>query len=463
MNSSAVTLHVHCIGIGGIGVSGIALILAARNYQVSGCDGDSSPENSYLLQSHNIQLSLGHNTSLCHDPSISIIVHSSAISSSHPELLRARTRGIPVFTRAQMLAYLMRNYSVIAVAGSHGKTTTSALMAHILIIAGYNPSYVIGGYLNNTGTNAYHSESNWYVVEADESDRSLITLNPAYAILTNVSREHLDTYNNLEDIIATYHAFLSNVVEPKNILLCADNFHTHFLSQQFSNSSLYGIENNNVHIRASSVDLQPTCSHFIIETETEKTPCTLSLPGTHNILNALAAISVARRIGIGWTAITEACASFKGVERRFTYRGQFFNGIECFDDYGHHPHEIKHTLSVARRRAKNKLIVVFQPHRFSRTYHLWDEFIEVLSNRAIDYLIITDIHAASEVSISTISSQHMVETLLSRRLAETTFYAPYCKKGATIIDTIAKVGQTNDLLLLLGAGKLYTLTSYFPS
>ena len=452
--------HIHFIGIGGIGMSGIAKILRFQGYTISGCDTDLHQQSIKDLRDIGCHIFEGNNTTLCKDPSIHIMVYSSAIKPSNPEIIAAQQKGIPTIPRALMLAELMRTKYSVAIAGSHGKTTTTSLISHILIEAGLDPTVIIGGHLKNISANARLGKGDFLVAEADESDRSLLYLQSTLAIVTNIDFEHAETYKDLEDVKETFYRFITNLPFYGKAFLCADDPHIRsMLPIVHVKTILYGLHQD-AHIRAENINLEPDYSTFdVIEHEKKIGTTTLQMPGIHNVTNSLAAIALARDLEIPFDLIQKALKSFAGIARRFCYRGTFA-GAEIFDDYGHHPKEIFHTLQVARKRAKKKLLVIFQPHRYSRTYHLWDDFITTFANSHIDHLLITDIFPASELPIEGISSKKLVKALQQRNPSLSVSYVPFDPHFAQIRTKIEQNAQPEDLLLLLGAGKIYQLPDY---
>lgn len=452
--------HVHFVGIGGIGMSGIAKILALQGYTVSGCDLVCDKDNVKDLQELGCTIYKGNNGPGCKDESIEILVYSSALKPDNPELVAAQKRGIPTISRAVMLAELMRTKYSIAIAGAHGKTTTTSLISHILLEAGNDPTVIIGGHLKNISTNAHFGYGDFLVAEADESDRSLLHLQATLAVVTNIDLEHLETYKDIDDIKDTFKQFLNNLPFYGKAFLCIDDLHIRsLLPMPHLKTITYGIEHH-ADFMAKDIDLQPECSHFTVHAKgKEMGLVTLNMPGKHNVLNALAAIAVTRDLEISFLAIQKALQNFQGVERRFSYRG-IFKGAELFDDYGHHPIEIQNTLQVARKRTKNKLTVVFQPHRFTRTHALWDQFVDMFLHSNIDTLLITDIYPASENPIPEITGKNLMRALLQRNPNFKVLYAPLEDDFASIKEILIPLIDANDLILLQGAGKMNKLVQY---
>ncbi len=451
--------HIHFIGIGGIGMSGIAKILAAQGYTISGCDLDQSQPSVAELKQLGCAIANEHNSSICHSPGIDTVVYSSAIKIDSPEIVAAQQRGIPTIARALMLAELMRTKYSIAIAGSHGKTTTTSMISHILLEAGLDPTVVVGGVLKNISSQAHLGTGDFLVAEADESDRSFLHLHPTLAIVTNIDLEHLETYRDLADVKATFEQFLSNLPFYGKAIVCLDDPGVRsVLPIAHIKTVTYGFESE-ANWQATDVTLEPDFSTATIHHSSETQPLgrvTIRMPGRHNVLNALAAIALTQDLGVSFSDIARALANFKGIERRFSYHGTY-HSAEVFDDYGHHPKEIESTLLVARRRAKNRLIVVFQPHRFSRTKHLWQQFIDTLIDGAIDHLIITDIYPASEQPMPGVTAERLTEAIRQKQPRCTVSYAPSAASFAAVELAIGNVAQKDDLILLLGAGKINTV------
>jgi len=449
--------HLHFVGIGGIGMSGIAQILRFQGYKISGCDLDLHQKSIKDLRTIGCDVYHGNNTKDCKNNDIDILVYSSAIKANNPEIISAQKKGIPTIPRALMLAELMRTKYSIAIAGSHGKTTTTSLISHILIESGIDPTVIIGGHLKNISTNARLGKGDFLVAEADESDRSLVHLQATLAVVTNIDLEHLETYRNLQDVKTTFKTFLNNLPFYGKAFLCVDDPNIQsILPMPHLKTIKYGLNKNLADFYAQEVQLNPDHSSFSVYKKGTPHPLgkiVINMPGKHNVLNCLAAISVAYDLGIDLETITQALKSFKGIERRFCYKGTF-RGAEIFDDYGHHPKEILNTLKVAKKRAKKKLIVAFQPHRYTRTHKLWDNFVETFANSSIDRLIITDIYAASENPIENISSQKLVAAIIAKNPSFPVEYSPYDDNLSEIQQQIKKHADEQDLILSLGAGKI---------
>jgi UDP-N-acetylmuramate--alanine ligase len=451
--------HIHFVGIGGIGMSGIATILKYQGYTISGCDLDLEQQSIKNLRALGCTIAHGHNTDLCKNNNIDILVYSSAIHAQSTEIIEAQQRGIPTISRALMLAELMRTKYSVAIAGSHGKTTTTSLISHILIEAELDPTVIIGGHLKTISNNARMGNGDFLVAEADESDRSLLQLQATLAIVTNIDLEHLETYKNLDDVKQAFKQFLNNLPFYGKAIVCIDDSNVaSLLPLPHIKTIKYGLTKD-ADIIGKNVRLNPDHSTFTVETKNSTEPLGvvhLNMPGKHNVLNALGAIALALDIAVPFDTIARALKNFKGVERRFSYLG-LFKGAEVFDDYGHHPIEIEATLSVARRRSKKNLTVVFQPHRYTRTHKLWDTFIETFLTSNIDNLIITDIYPASEQPIEHVSSKEFVAALKAHNPSFTVEYVPYEDNFSSIKQSVNQIVNHDDLLLLLGAGKINQL------
>ncbi len=456
------TSHIHFVGIGGIGMSGIAAILKNQGYIISGCDADMDQQSIKDLKTSGCLIFEGNNSPACHAAHPDILVYSSAIRSHNPEIIAAQERGIPTIPRALMLVELMRTKFSIAISGAHGKTSTTSLISHILIEAKLDPTVVIGGHLKNIDANARLGNGDFLVAEADESDRSLQNLLPTLAVVTNIDLEHLETYKDLDDIKETFKRFLNNIPFYGKAFVCIDDENVRSIIPMLPHVKMvkYGLDES-ADIFATDIQLHANDSTFSVYDKKNGLlgMVTSKMLGRHNVLNTLAATAVALDLGIDFSTIAHAIESFKGIERRFCFKGTY-QGAEIFDDYGHHPIEIYNTLLVAKRRAKNKLIVVFQPHRYTRTDKLWNQFVQILTQSSIDHLIITDIYPASEAPILNVTSPNLVQAMHEINPALSITYAPYEADFASIKALLGPIAQENDLVLLLGAGKVNKLADY---
>lgn len=449
--------HFHLMGIGGIGMSGIAKILALQGYKVSGCDLSCDEKNVSELKNLGANTCKGHFQSICKDKTINALVYSSAIKLNHPEIIHAQEQGIAIIQRAEILAELMKSKYSIAVAGSHGKTTTSSLLSHILLASNIDPTVIVGGHIKNIGTNAHLGSSSILVAEADESDRSFLFLHPTLSIITNIDLEHLETYKDLEDIKNTFLKFIDKLPFYGKAIICIDDQTNKSLLPYIRKKNItYGLTNE-ADVYATNISLDAAQSTFtVIKNNIKLGTINLPIAGRHNVLNALAAITTALELELAFEQIKKAISTFAGVDRRFTQHG-IWRRAEIFDDYGHHPKEIENTLLVARKRAKNKLHVVFQPHRYSRTKHLWNDFISTFLKSNIDSLIITDIYAASEDPIDGITALELTHAIAQENPPFSVSYKPLDEQFNAIHADLEMQTNENDLILLLGAGKINQL------
>lgn len=453
--------HIHFVGIGGIGMSGIATILKQQGYTISGCDPDVEQDTVTQLKKYGCAVYHGNNSSECNDESIDILVYipmyATSISEVAQEIERAQQRGIPTISRARILAELMRTKYSIAITGSHGKTTTTSLISHILIEAQIDPTVVIGGKLQNISSNIRLGNGDFLVAEADESDRSFLQLLPTIGVVTNIDLEHLETYKDLDDIKQAFMQFMMLLPFHGKAVVCIDDENIRsLLPLKHVKTISYGIDHD-ADFYARDIILHADHSLFTVHKKNNSSPLgniILPMPGKHNVYNCLAAITLAHELDIAFATTAHSIKTFGGIDRRFSLRGSY-KGAEVFDDYGHHPKEIENTLLVARKRAKNKLIVVFQPHRYTRTQKLWSEFLNTFCESDIDELIITDIHSAGEQPINSICSARMAYDIKSLNPSFSVRYVPLEDDFTQIKEAIAQSIDENDLILFLGAGKVY--------
>ena len=442
--------HIHFIGIGGIGMSGIAEILKLQGFNVSGCDENINTKIVWHLKDIGCKIYQGHNKD--HIKDVDVLVCSSAVNQKNEEVIAAMQKGIPVIPRAIMLAELMRTKHGVAVAGAHGKTTTTSIISHILIEAGLDPTIIIGGILKNISMNAKLGEGNFLVAEADESDRSLLYLNPSIAVVTNIDADHLDTYKDLADIKQTFKDFLSRLPFYGKAFICIDDANIRsILPLSHISTVKYGF-GKNADIRGEIVELKKAVSIFDVFTHGKKLGrITLNMPGEPNILNSLAAIAISLEFDVPFTKIKNALKNFKGIERRFEFKGTY-KGADIFDDYGHHPTEIKNSLMIAQKRTEKNLHVIFQPHRFSRTQKLWNEFVQAFSdNKKIKTLSLADIYPASEAPIPGITSQKLAQAIKEKNPSIKIFHSSCYEE---IEKNVVKHLEPGDMLLTQGAGKV---------
>lgn len=449
------------MGISGIGMSGIAKILIKQGYHVSGCDSFIDQNNAQELLNLGCSIAPHHQHEICNDPSITTLIHTSAIPKTHPEILFAQKRGIPIIVRATMLAEIMRTKFSIAIAGSHGKTTTSSLMSHILLQAELDPTVVVGGHIHQLKSNAHCGTGSYLVAESDESDRSFLLLPKTFSIVTNIDREHLETYKDLDDIKATFLQFMNNLPFYGINVLCLDDKGIQEIIPQLKTPYITYGTNSQSDWHIKNVTLKATESTFDVidtRTNTEFNNLTISLPGMHNVLNATSVFALSLHIGIKPETIKNGLESFQGVDRRFTLKGKTkTHQASIFDDYGHHPKELQVTFDVAKAQAQGKLIVIFQPHRYSRTQHLWNDFVYTLGNAPIDELIITDIFPASEQPIDGITSEKLVQAIQAYNPTKSVHFVPLNDQGNAIITKIEQLLAKNDTVVFQGAGKVNKL------
>jgi UDP-N-acetylmuramate--alanine ligase len=443
--------HIHFVGIGGVGMCGIAEVLHHEGYHISGSD---VAENKYIahLRKLGIRVYLGHQAQ--HVQHADVIVISSAISPSNPELIAARERQIPVIPRAAMLAELMRFRHGIAISGTHGKTTTTSLVTSLLAEGGFDPSYVIGGKLNGTGTNAQLGHSPFFVAEADESDASFLFLKPMMAVVTNIDADHLETYNGDFSVLRqTFVEFLHHLPFYGLAVVCGDDPEIAKIIPEIARPlRIYGF-NEQAHYRASEWIQDGLSSSFTVTRPSPYLPLKIEFtcPGRHNVLNALAAIAIATELGVSDTAIIDGLRKFQGVGRRFQLLGepQFPMGKALLiDDYGHHPQEIRSTIDAFRKVwPHRRLIHVFQPHRYSRTQSLFDDFVNVLT--LADQVLLFDIYPAGEAEIQGINSQTLAQQVNVRMENQVRLVS-----SQTIEHELASLIQDGDAILMQGAGSI---------
>jgi UDP-N-acetylmuramate--alanine ligase len=446
--------RVHFVGMGGIGMSGIAEVLLNLGYKVSGSDLKSSTVTQRLA-SLGATAFEGHNAA--NVAGAEVVVASSAIAKDNPELVEARNLHIPVIQRAEMLAELMRLKYGIAVAGMHGKTTTTSMVAAVLAAGGLDPTVVVGGRVDAMGSNARLGKSQYLVAEADESDRSFLRLSPILAVVTNIDREHMDCYRNMRDVKGAFLEFMDRVPFYGMVVACNDDpLLRRLLPQVGRRVVTYGTRRgSDFYIRLDEPE-PPTAEHaFIGRFQVNFKSQTLGefrlhVPGAHNVLNATAAIAVGIGLDIKADDIRGALENFRGVDRRFQLKGSAA-GVAVIDDYGHHPTEIRATLAAARQCSYRKVHVIFQPHRYTRTHDLRDEFANAFHDA--DTLFLLDIYAASEPPIEGVTADALGEEI--RTVGEQD--ARYAASFSEAVDAICDVAQPRDLILTLGAGSVSQL------
>ncbi len=443
---------VHFIGIGGIGMSGIAEVLHTLGFKVQGSDQADSA-NCQRLRDKGIEVFVGHTAANLGDADV--VVVSTAIKKSNPELVVARERLLPIVRRAEMLAELMRFRQAVAIGGTHGKTTTTSMVAALLDAGGLDPTVINGGIINAYGTNARMGGGDWMVVEADESDGTFLKLPADVAVITNIDPEHLDHYGTFDKVREAFRNFVENVPFYGFGVMCLDHPEVQALVSRIEDRRVitYG-ENPQADVRFHNCVVDGPGTNFDVTIRERKsgkltqiTGLRLPMPGRHNVSNATAAITVAHELGIGPDAIKAGLAGFGGVKRRFTHTGSW-NGVEIFDDYGHHPVEIKAVLKAARDSASGKVIAIVQPHRYTRLASLFDDFAACFNDA--DTVIMAPVYAAGEDPIDGVNSETLVERIRSggHRDARSVQGAP---ELASLVRGIAKPG---DYVILLGAGNI---------
>jgi len=449
------TRRVHFIGIGGIGMSGIAELLANLGYVVSGSDQRRSPLTD-RLETLGVHVAIGHGAE--HVGGADVVVVTSAVNDRNPEVAEAVRRKIPVIPRAEMLAELMRLRFAIAVAGAHGKTTTTSMIALVLERAGLDPTAVIGGRLSAFGSNARLGRGELMVAEADESDRSFLKLFPTVAVITNIDHEHLESYGSFADLQQAFVDFANKVPFYGAVVACADEPHlAAVLSRMTRRTITYGLDAPDADLSATDVHLGPLSVRATVTRRARRAddpaqgvvtlgPLTLNVPGRHNLLNALAALAVGLEVGLPFHRITPGLEEFRGAERRFDVRGEP-NGILVVDDYGHHPTEIAAVIEAARH-LKRRTIVAFQPHRFSRTKALMDAFGPALSGAA--HVVLTDIYGAGEEAIPGVTLDALAGAV-RRSVSAPVDVVPSLDDVPAAVAAIARHG---DVVIVLGAGSI---------
>jgi UDP-N-acetylmuramate--alanine ligase len=436
--------HIHFVGIGGSGMSGIAEILINLGYRVTGSDARRNDVIERLEQL-GAKVCIGHEAA--NVEGAHVVVYSSAVSRDNVEVQAARQRGVPVIPRAEMLAELMRLKYGIAVAGTHGKTTTTSLVGAVLAEGRLDPTIVVGGRVTSFGSNARLGQGEFLVAEADESDGSFLKLAPTIAVVTTIDAEHLDHYGSLEAIREAFVAFVNKVPFYGSVVLCLDQPNIQMLVPRIAKRIVtYGLESS-ADLVARRLHLSGLTSRFEVHARGELLgECTLAIPGRHNVLNALAAIGVGLDLDIPFITIQRALAGFTGVQRRFQVRGQV-GGITVVDDYGHHPAEIRATLAAAKAGFDARVVCVFQPHRYTRTFHLRQEFLTAF-NQA-DVVAVMDIYAAGEPPIPGVTAGDLVEGIRAHGHRDVTYVG---SDKARVVEHLVQITRPGDLVLTLGAG-----------
>ena len=455
------TRHVHFVGIGGIGMSGIAELLANLGYVVSGSDEKRSPVTERLA-TLGIRVAIGHDRA--HVGDADVVVISSAVRPTNPEVAEAIARQIPVIPRAEMLAELMRLRFAIAVAGAHGKTTTTSMIALVLERAGLDPTAVIGGRLSAFGSNARLGQGEFMVAEADESDRSFLKLFPTIAVITNIDHEHLENYGGFDDLQQAFVDFANKTPFYGGVVACLDDPNLAAILPRMTRRVItYGLTASEADVTATDVELGPLSVAATIKRRARRVTSsrrpgdvpnalaplgalTLKVPGRHNLLNALAAIAVGAELGLTFDRVAAGLKDFRGAERRFEVRGEP-NGILVIDDYGHHPTEIAAVLAAAKP-LKRRIVVAFQPHRFTRTASLMDAFGPALA--AADHVVLTDIYAAGEDPIPGVT----LDALAAAVRRGVTAPVDVVPRLDDVVAAIVRASKPGDVVITLGAGSI---------
>lgn len=443
---------IHFVGIGGIGMSGIAEVLNNLGYTVQGSDVAENA-NVKRLRENGIAVTVGHKAE--NIDGAEVVVVSSAIKRDNPELLAARAKRLPVVRRAEMLAELMRLKSCVAIAGTHGKTTTTSLVATLLDKGGFDPTVINGGIINAYGTNARLGAGEWMVVEADESDGTFLKLPAEVAIITNIDPEHLDHFKTFDKVQEAFRTFVENVPFYGFAVMCIDHPVVQALVGRIEDRRIitYG-ENPQADVRLVNVDLRGGITRFGVvfrdragTAEHRIDGLKLPMPGKHNALNATAAIAVARELRVPDDRIIEAIGGFGGVKRRFTRTGEW-KGVTVFDDYGHHPVEISAVLRAARAATEGQVIAVVQPHRYTRLASLFDEFCTCFNDA--DHVIVAPVYAAGESPVPGADSEHLVQGLRARGHRSVTAL----KGPEELAGLVAGLAKPGDFVICLGAGTI---------
>jgi UDP-N-acetylmuramate--alanine ligase len=441
--------NIHFVGIGGIGMSGIAEVLLNLGYRVSGSDVKES-EVTRRLQTLGCEISYGHQRENVKEADV--VVVSSAIRPTNPEIKVAEERLIPIIPRAEMLAELMRMKVGIAIAGTHGKTTTTSLIATVLGAAGLDPTVVIGGRLNSIGSNAKLGQGEFLVAEADESDGSFLKLMPTIAVVTNIDPEHLDYYKGIEEIKEAFLQFLNRIPFFGLAVLCLDHPNVQSLLPRLKKRfTTYGLTTQ-ADFHAEEIEFDGISAAFDVLFHREKIGrLRIRMPGLHSVYNALAAVATAFELDIPFQTVQEALKDFGGIQRRFQIKGEK-KGVLIVDDYGHHPVEIVATLKAAKAGWKRRVIAVFQPHRYTRTQTLFQEFLAAFYDA--DILILTDIYAAGEDRIEGVEARALFEGIREYGHKDVT----YLSNKKEIVDHLLRIIAPGDMVITLGAGDIWQVS-----
>ncbi|MBX7054748.1 MAG: UDP-N-acetylmuramate--L-alanine ligase [Pyrinomonadaceae bacterium] len=445
--------NIHFIGIGGIGMSGIAEVLCNLGFTVTGSDIKKSKNTDRLETLFNMKITEGHAAENVGDAHV--VVYSSAVRSDNPEVVIAKEKGIPVIPRAEMLAELMtlKPYAV-AVSGTHGKTSTTSMVATILGHAGIDPTTVVGGVVETLGSNARLGSSDWFVTEADESDRSFLMLYPTIAVVTNIDKEHMESYKGMDDVVQCFTDFVNKVPFFGAAIICLDDPNVQLIIPNIKRRRVtYGMTAQ-ADISAHDIRYDDNfgSTFSVWKGDTVLGEMHLPVPGKHNVYNALAATAVALEMEVPFDVVAEAFTKFKNANRRFQFKGEV-GGVTVVDDYGHHPTEIVATLSAAKNSSGGKRsVVIFQPHRYSRTHELMDDFVIAFNNA--DVLYVLDIYAASEQPLEGVTAEVLAENI--KKFGHKN--VSYIGDIDTAIEQVLPNVQPGDLVITLGAGSVTRLS-----
>ena len=444
--------RIHFVGIGGIGMSGIAEVLLNLGYAVSGSDLLES-DTTQRLSTLGARIHYGHRESNLE--AADVVVTSTAVKADNPEVQEAHRRNIPVIPRAEMLAELLKMKFSVAVSGMHGKTTTTSMVSTILAHGGLDPTMVIGGKLSSIGSNARLGDGEVIVAEADESDGSFLKLSPTIAVITNIDREHLDYYRDIDDIKEAFVRFANIVPFYGVTILCSDDEHVRAVFPRIKRRTItYGLADG-ADYQAKAIALEgPESRYTLYDRGTRLGEITLHVPGLFNVLNSMAAFAVARELEMDFEAIREGLAAYRGVQRRLEVKGEV-NGVTVVDDYGHHPTEILATLKAARQLWKGRLIVVFQPHRYTRTRALYREFLTCFPDA--DELILMDIYPASEAPIEGVTSFNLFKGIEAVGHKS----ARYIPTTEGIVEHLRATARPGDVIITQGAGNVWKVGMEF--
>lgn len=451
---------IHFVGIGGVGMCGIAEVLHNLEFEVSGSDINDGT-NTKRLRKLGVKIYIGHSAD--HVTDVDVVVVSTAVDDSNPEITSAKANKIPVIPRAEMLGELMQLQRGIAIAGTHGKTTTTSLVASLLAEGGLDPTFVIGGRLNSAGSNARLGHGEYLVAEADESDASFMHLHPFMSVVTNIDADHLSTYGGDFSVLKqAFIDFIHNIPFYGVAIMCVDDPVVREILPAIHKPVMTYGSHESADIRVSNIVQIEGKTSFTVSLRDQQDWLSINLnqPGKHNVLNALAAIAVAHELGVSDAAIVKALDEFSGISRRFQINGEVVidgNNILFVDDYAHHPREIAVTLEAARIGwPDRRLVVVFQPHRYSRTHELLDDFAAVFSDQ--DPLIVTEVYAAGESVISGADGRAVCRTIRARGLTNPVFV----EKIDDLADVLGNILKDGDLLLTLGAGDIGSVAASLP-